>query len=94
MYILHFFFIIINYYCIFGRYDIERISLGLDIVKPLDDYSASIEESYNPHPNLSTNPDDDPTTADIPFASRASGRVLADIGKYWITCNVKILLIM
>ncbi|CAB4387288.1 unnamed protein product [Rhizophagus irregularis] len=35
-----------------ARYDIERIGLGLSLVKPLDDYSAPIEEGYHPNENL------------------------------------------
>ncbi|CAG8539247.1 9712_t:CDS:2 [Diversispora eburnea] len=54
-------------------YDIERITQGLKIAKPLDNYNEEIEEAYDPNPNLSTNPDDDPTTADIPFAARSVG---------------------
>ncbi|CAG8447883.1 7699_t:CDS:2 [Acaulospora morrowiae] len=63
-----------------ARYDIERISLGLQLVKPFDNYSESIPESYDPNPNLSSNPDDDPSTADIPFTARASGKQLSDLG--------------
>lgn len=35
-----------------ARYDTERITLGMERVKPLDKYDAPIEEGYNPGPGL------------------------------------------
>ncbi|PKY39204.1 Di-copper centre-containing protein [Rhizophagus irregularis] len=50
-----------------ARYDIERLGLGLSLVKPIDDYSAQIEEGYHPNENLR-----DPDDRDDPYSTFGS----------------------
>jgi len=60
-----------------ARYDIERLGIGLPLIKPLDDYRAPIEEAYKPNENL-VDANDDYTT----FGSRDRNSTLRDTGRF------------
>jgi len=62
-----------------ARYDIERLGMGLPLIKPLDDYRAPIEEEYQPNENL-VDANDDYTT----FGPRDRNSVLRDAGRFKI----------
>ncbi|CAB5185181.1 unnamed protein product [Rhizophagus irregularis] len=62
-----------------ARYDIERLGLGLSLIKPLDDYFAPIDEGYHPNENLvDAEDEDDPYST---FGSRKPGSKNRDYGK-------------
>jgi tyrosinase len=54
-----------------ARYDVERLGLGLPLIKPLDDYRGPILEKYKPNENLVDRKDDYTT-----FGSRESNTKL------------------
>lgn len=59
-----------------ARYDIERLGLGLDLIKPLDDYFSPIDEGYHPNENLvDTEDENDPYST---FGPRAPLSKLRD----------------
>jgi tyrosinase len=58
-----------------ARYDIERLGMNLPLIKPIEDYSAPIDEGYKPNENLVDTNDDYST-----FGFREPHSKLRDVG--------------
>ncbi|HYP39696.1 MAG TPA: tyrosinase family protein [Chloroflexia bacterium] len=63
-----------------ARYDTERVALGLERVKPLNDYDAPIPEGYDPgiNPEIVSGASGDPSRR---YSPRASGITLANVNR-------------
>lgn len=58
-----------------ARHDIERLALGIPLIKPLDNYREPIPQGYNPNEHLVDSSDDSP------YATRQSNKKLGNLGK-------------
>ncbi|CAI2166926.1 9412_t:CDS:2 [Funneliformis geosporum] len=58
-----------------ARHDIERLALGIPLIKPLENYKEPIPQGYNPNDHLVDSNDNSP------YATRQSNKKLGNLGK-------------